>query len=160
IAVSESVSANFSVVHPLQISQGAVHGGKATVAYLVPWGTQAAGRFLASAERENIRVWSSDEAFTIPGRKFPSGTLIVKVNDNAATIHDRVAKLAEASGADVYATNSGWTDEGPNFGSNFVQLMRKPEIVIAWDAPTAAGSAGSTRFVLERQFGYPTTPIR
>src|SRR5439155_16629700 len=85
---------------------------------------------------------------------------IVKVNDNAANVHDRVAKLAEASGADVYATTSGWTDEGPNFGSNFVTLMRKPEIVIAWDTPTAAGAAGSTRFVLERQFGYPTTPIR
>jgi hypothetical protein len=161
VPVSESISANFPVVHPAQISQGVVHGGKASVAYLVPWGTQAAGRFLASAERENIRVWSSDEAFTIPGRKFPSGTLIVKVNDNnASTIHDRIAKLAEASGADVYAANSGWTDEGPNFGSNFVNLMRKPEIAIAWDNPTAAGGAGSTRFVLERQFGYPTTPIR
>ena len=160
IPVGETVSANFNVVHPPQISKGSVTGGKATVAYLIPWGTQAAGRFLASAERENIRVWSSDEAFTVPGRKFPSGTLIVKVNDNAATVHDRIARLAEASGADVYATNSGWTDEGPNFGSNFVQLMRKPEIAIAWDAPSAAGSAGSTRFVLERQFGYPTTPIR
>ena len=75
-------------------------------------------------------------------------------------MHDRVARLAEASGAEVYAINSGWTESGPNFGSNFVQLMRKPEIAIAWDTPAATGSAGATRFVLERQFGYPTTPIR
>ena len=160
IPVGEAVSANFNIVHPQQISKGSVAGGKATVAYLVPWGTQAAGRFLAAAERENIRVWCTDEAFTLPGRKFPSGTLIVKVNDNPPTVHDRVAKIAEASGAEVVATNSGWTDAGPNFGSNFVNLMRKPEIAIAWDQPTAAAAAGSTRFVLERQFGYPTTPIR
>ena len=160
IAVAEAVKGDFAAVHPKAVTPGTVQGGKASVAYLIPWGTQAAGRFLAAAERENIRVWSADEAFTIPGRKFASGTLIVKVHDNAATIHDRVAKLAETTGADVYAVASGWTEEGPNFGSQFVQLMRKPEIAIAWDTPTAAGSAGAVRFVLERQFGYPTTPIR
>ncbi len=160
IPSGEVVSTTFSVVHPQQITKGSVLGGKATVAYLVPWGSQAAGRFLAFAQRENIRIWSSDEAFTLPARKFASGTLIVKLNDNAPTVHDRVARLAEASGAEVYAINSGWTESGPNFGSNFVQLMRKPEIAIAWDTPAATGSAGATRFVLERQFGYPTTPIR
>lgn len=160
IPSGEVVSTTFSVVHPQQITKGSVLGGKATVAYLVPWGSQAAGRFLASAQRENIRIWSSDEAFTLPSRRFASGTLIVKLNDNAPTVHDRVTRLAEASGAEVYAINSGWTESGPNFGSNFVQLMRKPEIAIAWDTPAATGSAGATRFVLERQFGYPTTPIR
>lgn len=160
VAVAEPVTGDFSRVYPKEINAGKVTGGKASVAYLVPWGTQSAGRFLAAAERENIRVWTADEAFTIPGRKFTSGALIVKVHDNAANIHDRVNSLAEQSGAEVLAVASGWTDEGPNFGSNSVQLMRKPEIAIAWDAPTGAGSAGSTRFVLERQFGYPTTPIR
>jgi len=34
------------------------------------------------------------------------------------------------------------------------------KIAMAWDRPTSAGSAGATRFVLERQFGYPVTVIR
>ena len=160
VALAEPAAGDFARVYPKEINPGKVTGGKASVAYLVPWGTQAAGRFLAAAARENIRVWTADEAFAIPGRKFTSGTLIVKVHDNAANIHDRVNRLAEQSGAEVLAVASGWTEEGPNFGSNSVQLMRKPEIAIAWDAPTGAGSAGSARFVLERQFGYPTTPIR
>ncbi len=67
-----------------------------------PRGT-AAGRFLASALREDIRVWSADDSFTISGRRYPSGTLIVKINDNAPTVHDRVARLANASGSDVVA---------------------------------------------------------
>jgi hypothetical protein len=160
IAVAEPVKGDFAVVHPTAITPGAVRGGKAKVAYLIPWGTQAAGRFLAAAERENLKVWSADEGFTIPGQKFASGTLIVKVHDNAANIHERVAKLAETTGAEAFAVGSGWTEEGPNFGSQFVQLIRKPEIAIAWDLPTGATSAGALRFVLERQYGYPTTPIR
>jgi hypothetical protein len=31
---------------------------------------------------------------------------------------------------------------------------------MAWDTPAAAGSAGAARFVLERQYGYPVTPVR
>ncbi len=158
--VADEVRGDFAVVRPRQIVPASVNGGKATVAYLVPWATQSAGRFLTFALREGIRVWSADEAFTMPGRKFPAGTLIVKVNDNGPDVHERLARLAETTGAEVVATNSGWTEEGPNFGSNFVQLMRKPEIAIVWDAPSVAASAGAARFVLERQFGYPTTPIR
>lgn len=38
--------------------------------------------------------------------------------------------------------------------------MRRPRIALAWDTPTSPSSAGATRFVLERQFGYPVTVIR
>jgi hypothetical protein len=51
-------------------------------------------------------------------------------------------------------------DEGVNFGSRYVMHVRKPAVALAWDVPTSGGSAGATRFVLERQYGYPVTPIR
>jgi hypothetical protein len=38
--------------------------------------------------------------------------------------------------------------------------MRAPAIALAWDRPTSSLSAGATRFVLERQFGYPVTVVR
>jgi hypothetical protein len=51
-------------------------------------------------------------------------------------------------------------DDGVNFGSRWVVQMKKPAIALAWDTPTQSSAAGATRFVLERQFGYPVTPIR
>jgi hypothetical protein len=51
-------------------------------------------------------------------------------------------------------------EDGVNFGSRWVVPIRKPAIAIAWDTPAQSGSAGATRFVLERQYGYPVTPIR
>jgi hypothetical protein len=38
--------------------------------------------------------------------------------------------------------------------------MNAPRIAMAWDAPVSQYSAGNFRFVIERQFGYPVTPIR
>jgi hypothetical protein len=134
--------------------------GQAQVAYLVPWGTNAAARFLTQALRADLRVLSTDRPFRMNGRSYGAGTLILKVKDNPASIHDTVRRLAASTGAMVESTDTGWTEEGPNFGSRWVTYLRKPRIMMAWDTPTSAGNAGHTRFVLERQFGYPVTVVR
>jgi hypothetical protein len=139
---------------------GQVHGGAASVAYLVPWGNQAAGRLLTAALRQDLTVHSSEKPFTQDSVKFPAGSLILKVAANPADLSDRLARLARETGAEIYGTNSGWVEDGVNFGSRWVLPIRKAAIAIAWDTPAHSGSAGATRFVLERQYGYPVTPIR
>ena len=132
--------------------------GEASVAYLVPWGSRAAGQFLAAALRAGLRVHSTDKSFLQNGRTFPSGTLILKVKENAAGLHDALAKIQGQ--AEIVATGSGWVDDGVNFGSRYVNVVKSPAIALAWDRPVSAGAAGHTRFVLERQFGYPVTVVR
>jgi hypothetical protein len=138
----------------------------ATVAWLVPWGTRAAGRFLASGLRDGLVVQGADEAFTLGERDYPRGTLVIRVADNAATptdvavLSEWMGELAAATGAEVVATDSSWTSDGPSFGSSDVRTLPAPRIALAWDEPTSSYSAGNTRFVLERQFGYPVVPVR
>jgi Zinc carboxypeptidase len=161
-AVANSVvsTGSFEPARPSRIQPGEMHGGPASVAYLAPWGSAAGGRLLAAALRQDLKVHSSDKPFTQNGVKFPAGSLIFKVAANPADLGEKLARLARETGAEVYGTNSGWVDEGVNFGSRYVLPVKKPEIALAWDTPAASGSAGATRFVLERQYGYPVTPIR
>jgi hypothetical protein len=151
---------SFESAKPVRIQPGTMHGSKATVAYLVPWGSQAAGRLLAGALRQDLRVHSSDKPISQNGTKYPEGTLIFKVAGNPADLGERLTALARDTGADVYATNTGWVEEGVNFGSRWVVNVKKPVIAMAWDTPAQSGSAGAARFVLERQYGYPVTTIR
>ncbi|HET8550407.1 MAG TPA: peptidase M14, partial [Bryobacteraceae bacterium] len=139
---------------------GRVEGANADVAWLVPWGTTASGRFLTAALRRGLRVRSTDKPFAQNGRKFPAGTLIVPARQPVSDAAAVVAEIAKVSGAEVIATATGWVEEGVNFGSRYVVSMRAPAIALAWDRPTSAASAGHTRFVLERQFGYPVTVVR
>jgi Zinc carboxypeptidase len=142
------------------IAPGKVEGGKATVAYLVPWGTSAAARVLSGALRANLRVYGYDKSFVQGGRQYPAGTLIVPVKENSERIHEIIEKLAVDNNAEIVATATSWVDDGPNFGSRFAPFLKRPAVALAWDRPTSAGSAGQTRFVLERQFNYPVTPVR
>ena len=160
VANNAVAQGNFEMAKPGRVLPGELHEANATVAFLAPWGSEAAGRLLAAALRQDLKVFSSDKPFTQSGTKFPAGTLIFKVAGNPADLGERLARLARETGADVYGANSGWVDEGVNFGSRYVLPVRKPAIAMAWDTPAASSSAGAVRFVLERQYGYPVTPIR
>jgi hypothetical protein len=160
VPCTSPATGSFEAATAVRIRPGEVHGGKAGLAYLVPWGTQAAGRFLAAALKEDVQVYSSDKPLAVNGTKFPAGTLIVKVKGNPPDLAERMARLARETGAEVSGTDSGWVEDGVNFGSRYVVHVRKPNILLLWDTPASSSAAGATRFVLERQFGYPVTIVR
>jgi hypothetical protein len=62
IASAEAIQGAFEPVKAGGLPLGAV-AGEAKLAYLAPWGTAAAGRLLAGAFREGLKVSSSDKSF-------------------------------------------------------------------------------------------------
>jgi hypothetical protein len=157
---NRTISGQFTSRGPELVQAGTVSGGAGSVAYLVPWGSATAVRFLTHALRLGLDVKSSDKAFTHAGRPYPAGTLIIDVADNAATLAETITRLAEKTGADVVSVNNSWVTDGPNFGSENVVRFNLPRVAIAWDQPTSAYNAGNTRFIIERQFDFPLTAIR
>ncbi|MBI1765073.1 MAG: peptidase M14 [Acidobacteria bacterium] len=139
---------------------GKLRGGPAKLAYLIPWGTQAAAAALADLFQQNIRVHTTDKPSKLNGVDFPPGTLIVKLNDNPADLHERIAKLAETHGVDVYPTDSSWVEVGSNFGSANVKYLPKPRIALGYNTPTNPNSTGWTRYLIEQRYGYPVTTLR
>lgn len=140
---------------------GNVSNPNATVGFVVAWGDMAAGRFLTTALRAGLTVKSADEAFVLDGKKsYPAGSLIIENRANDKNLAAQVEKIAAQTGALVDGVNTSWVTEGPSFGSDRAVIMKAPNIAIAWDEPTFATSTGNTRFVVERQLGYPVTAIR
>jgi hypothetical protein len=138
---------------------GRVVNPGARVAFLVPWGSTASARLLTAALRAGITVYSSNKPFTAGGVVYPAGSLVIPVAGTSG-LAARLEALAAASGATVTGVDEGWVSDGPGFGSPSVLFMPTPRVALLWDDPTDRHSAGSARFVLERQFGYPVTPIR
>jgi len=143
------------------ITPGAISGASPdTVVYMIPWNDASAARFLAASLRDNLIVHINSKSFTKNGQPFPEGTLIVNVKENPDDLNARLTVLAANSGAHIIASNSTWIDSGADFGGRFVNRAHAPKVAIAWDEPTSQYAAGNTRFVIERQFGYPVSAIR
>ncbi|WP_411360290.1 M14 family zinc carboxypeptidase [Pseudidiomarina sp. YC-516-91] len=148
--------ANTDIIKP-----GTLNNADAKVAFLAPWGDMNSARLLAAALREGLTVKQSDLAFTLKsGERYPAGSLIFTLAENGDDVAARLTTLAQRTGATINGVDSSWITEGPNFGSNNVQKVHAPRIAMAWDEPFSSLNAGHTRFVLERQIGYPVTAIR
>jgi hypothetical protein len=159
--VAERVSqGQFTTLEEAPAPQGEVHGERAGLAYLIPWEANSAARALADLLRQGVRVFSADKALKLNGRKFPAGTLIIKVKNNPENLHEKMVELSSKHGADVYPIDNSWVDEGVNLGSNYVNYLKPPRIALAWNQPTHPYSAGWTRYVLEQMYGLPVTLVR
>ncbi len=139
---------------------GKTENVEASVAWIVPGGSRATAKLMAAALRQGLQVRLSERAFTIADRGFPAGSLIIPAAGNPDNAPATIADLARKTGAAVVGMDTSWVTEGPSFGSRWVHNLLAPRVAMAWDAPTDVYSPGATRFVLERQIGYPVTPIR
>ncbi|MFY8284733.1 M14 family metallopeptidase [Pseudoalteromonas sp. SSMSWG5] len=156
-----AVSADSKAVKADDTLLGKVNNPEASVAYIVAWGDTAAARFLTSALQAGIKLKSADQAFVLGDKtNYPAGSLVIEKRLNDKDLLSKISQIAEQTGAIVNGVDSSWVIEGPSFGSNKTVPMVAPKVAIAWDAPTSELSAGNTRFVIERQLGYPVTAIR
>jgi len=160
IECSQNITAASTMVEPKLIKPGTLTNANAKVAYLVPWGEATAANLLSRALRMGLHVKSADFKFVNNAVEYPSGTLVFLTHLNDENIGATLAKLAAETGADVIGTDNSWIMDGPNFGSSKTPVLLPPKVGILWDEPTSANSTGNTRFVIERQLGYPVTAIR
>lgn len=151
---------DLQAVAPGATPPGRLVNPDASVAFLAPGGSRSTAQVLAAALRAGLRVLSNDDPMTLDGRDWPAGSLIFPVDDNPGSLADTLRAWAEAHGIEITGVDSSWVEAGPNFGSERVRELVAPRIALAWDTPTDVYSPGAVRFVIERQIGYPVTPIR
>ncbi len=158
---NRTVQVQSTLVSDKRILPGKLVNPDAAYGYIVPWGDMAAARFMTAALRQGLTVRSSDQPFTHQnGKNYPAGSLIVSRSDNSSQLTTAVTDLAEQTGAYVEGIDNSWVTSGPNFGSDNVKQVPQINIAIVWDEPTNPLSAGSARFVIERELNYPVTAIR
>lgn len=144
-----------------RITPGSVSNPEAEFGFAAAWGDMNSGRLLTAALRAGLLVRSADSEFThASGQVFPAGSLIIPRAGNPENLTEQLQALAQTTGAQVIGLANSWMRAGPNVGSNNMKQMHAPNIALLWDQPANVLSAGSTRFVIEREFNYPVTAIR
>jgi hypothetical protein len=159
LAAKKTSEGRFSMLEELPFPVGEVSGGRAELAYLIPWGRNSSALAAGDLLERKIRLFFSTKPITLNGVEFPAGSLIVKTKDNPENLHEVVREISSHRGVQVYATNSGWVDKGINLGSGNVHYLQPPRIALAWSEPTHQYSAGWTRCVLEQIYNLPVTTI-
>ncbi|MEM7455887.1 MAG: M14 family zinc carboxypeptidase [Planctomycetota bacterium] len=130
---------------------------EAKIAYLIP-GTDGAVQAMAALIQKGIRVHVCDETFSIGGRDYGRGTLIVKTAGNPDDLAAHVQAVGSEFGIDVFPTDSAFVDRGSHMGGPDVKWVRPPEVLIVVNRPTNY-SSGHTWHLFDQVLNYPTTRV-
>jgi hypothetical protein len=133
--------------------------GRAQIAYIIPYETDAASAMAIQLLQQGYRVSVATKTMNAAGRNWPRGTFVVRVTRNPESIHEAVSKLATELGVNVIAANTGFADEGyTGVGGESVYSLRAPKIAMVADEAVDQTSFGSIWWTLDR-YHITLTPM-
>ncbi len=130
-------------------------------AYIADWNSMSDARFLADLLKLDIRVRKSNSPFSIEGKSFDRGSLIITSEDNkrVKNFFTNFSGLCRTYGKEITVSSSGFVDSGKDFGSSSVRLIQKPKIGILSGKPTSTYRFGEIWHFFEQQLEYPISVL-
>jgi hypothetical protein len=110
--------------------------------------------------KRNVRVHFSNKPFTLNGRQYRAGSFIIKVKDNIANLNSILSEVAQKTGAEFSAASTGWTEQGPDFGSGDVVFLTKPKVLVVMNFPSDSYSYGEIFYLFDQIYDLEFTPIQ
>ncbi|MEI9959143.1 MAG: M14 family metallopeptidase [Ferruginibacter sp.] len=126
--------------------------------YLVNYNSFADVKFLAAMLNAKIKLRFAEKEFTVNGKSFQKGTIIVLKKGNEDKIQ-QFADMAQTYNAAVTTVSSGFMDIGFDFGSEKVHLIKKPTVALLTGKGVNPNAAGEIWHLFEQQMNYPISLI-
>ncbi|WP_131539517.1 M14 family metallopeptidase [Pedobacter nototheniae] len=148
-ASKESIKGKFNALEEYKISSTNMDK---PLAWLFNWGAAEDVRLLTALQDEKIKVRQADLPFSVNGKSYSAGTLIVLRAENEKLIKDIKAKVTQiATNLDMplQAISSGFVEKGKDFGSSVYPLLKQPKIAVVSGAEVSSLAFGEVWFYLE-----------
>lgn len=147
-----------------KIPEGRLIGGKSELGYLFRWNEYTTPTALYQLQNAGLitKVATDKFSFDIDGKteNFSFGTIIVPVNSqslSADEIYTLVTSLAQKTGIDFYALNTGLSPEGIDAGSGSFERLNKPEILIIAGDGARSSDVGEIWHLFDQRYHIPVT---
>ena len=130
-------------------------------AHVTAWNSFKDAKFLADLLKNKIKVRHSYKPFTLDGKSFERGSLIITKGDNknSPSYLKSLEKIAHEHHIALTPTPTGLVDIGKDFGSRYVQMIKEPKVAILSGEPTSTLRFGEIWHFFEQQLNYPITVV-
>jgi len=131
-------------------------------AYLAKWNSTVDVSFLGHLLQHKVKVRFSESAFTIEGKTYDAGTLIItrRGNEKLGEKFDKIVREAtQKFDRKVTGVATGLVAKGKDFGSSAVRYLKAPKIAILSGDGISSYSFGEIWHFFEQQIQYPITVL-
>lgn len=128
-------------------------------AYISDWNSMKDARFLTALMNAGIRVRYSEKPFSVAGKEFKRGSLIITRGDNSAHkgFVQQLSDITEQYEKEITATSTGYVNQGRDFGSSSVKMIPEVKAGLLSGKPTSTLNVGEIWHFFEQQLQYPVT---
>ncbi len=134
--------------------------GNPPYAYIVEWENFEDARFLAALLHKDIKLRYAEQPFSLDGRSYAAGTLIITRTGNVhmgAAFDAHVKAVARTHGQPLIVAHTGFVDTGADFGSSDVAYLERPDVAMLIGESIGTYTAGEMWHFFDEQLGYPVT---
>ena len=119
------------------------------------------GKYIAALIKEGIRAYYNEVPLTNGGMYWPMGSIFVLRGENKQHLNlaEKINAIAKKTGQDVMSLSSGFSDEGPDLGSNQIQYIANKKIGILKSDSASPSGYGEIWHFFEQQLKYPLTQL-
>lgn len=143
---------------------GAVVGGAAEYAYILPWDRYFAPRALWRLQELGVRARLMTQPFTAMVAGTPveleRGAVVIPVTQpevDPQTLHAAVRQAAAEDYVRIYSTSTGLTGTGHDFGTPSAAVLDQPRIALLTGSGASAYDAGEAWHLLTERFQVPVS---
>lgn len=126
-------------------------------AYLAKWESVEDAKFLARLLQKGIKVRFASLPFTIEKNSYQAGTLVITRADNRknSNFDAQVAAAAKALKKPLNTLETGFSERGPDLGSDAMRLVQSTKIAVLSDEGVSPYGFGVVWYYFEQVLGYP-----
>lgn len=115
------------------------------------------GKLLAALIKADLRVYYNQEPLTNGGKRWERGSVFVLKGENRqqADLAGTIEEIVKITQQPMHSLTSGFSDEGPDLGSNKMRFIDNTKIGILKSDRATPASYGEIWHFFEQQLGYP-----
>jgi len=155
--VKESFNGAFSYIEDKQEVSSAVAN---PYAWVLPWNGLEDAKVLIALQQAKIKVRIAEQGFTVGGKTYPAGALLIYRAENEKLnkgVSARIAAIAKDLNKSFTTIASGYVEKGKDFGSSIYPLLVAPKVAVVAGADVSAQSLGEVWHFFEQELNYPLT---
>ncbi|MEO9571982.1 MAG: M14 family metallopeptidase [Polaribacter sp.] len=157
-AIASKTKVNSYVNNHLNVTNNSID--KSAYAYISKWNSLEDATFLGALLQANITPRFSEKPFSIGGKSYKRGSLIILRNDNRNDSFDtKLIEIANKHLRELSAVSTGFVSSGVDFGSYSVKPINKQKIAVLSGKGTSSLSFGEIWHFFETQLQYPITNV-
>lgn len=157
---NSSFTVSTEQIDNVELSKGNLINPEAQFGFVIDMEGEKTYRMLNRLFGEELIVYASEKPFTIDGKSFKAGALLLRKRGNRDDLPSILGRLSSDIGINVYGVNTARSTEGSYLGAPTFRLLAQPRLILVMGDGMNYTSVGTLWFTIDKELEIPHSLIQ